>query len=215
MDHNQTRANYDQLSRWYELFSAPSERAARLRGLQILNVQPGERVLEIGCGTGVSLPALASPAGPTGRVVGLDLSAGMLDLAKHKLEKLALRQAACLQADAVWLPFPDESFEVVWMSFTLELFSAPEIPGLLQECRRALCPGGRLGIVALSKKEKPGWMERAYGWAHHRWPQVIDCRPIPLEAVVKSADFEIVHSLEMWIWSLAVGLLVAVKTSPK
>lgn len=204
-----TRANYDRLSRLYDLISGSSERPARLWGLQMLDVQAGERVLEIGCGTGESLSILESATGHAGGVVGLDLSAGMLQVAKSKIQKQKNANVHFLQGDGTCLPLYAGSFDALFMSFTLELFPSGEIPILLQECRRVLRSGGRMGLVSLLKKENPGWMEKTYTWAHRRWPQIIDCRPIPLEQTLTSAGFEISRATEMSMWGLAVGILVA------
>jgi demethylmenaquinone methyltransferase/2-methoxy-6-polyprenyl-1,4-benzoquinol methylase len=78
----QTRANYDRLSRWYDLLAGSSERGCKLSGLARLDVQPGERVLEVGSGTGESLLLLRQAAGPAGFALCVDLSAG---LAGHHL----------------------------------------------------------------------------------------------------------------------------------
>jgi ubiquinone/menaquinone biosynthesis C-methylase UbiE len=204
-----TRANYDRLSRWYDILSGSSERPARVCGVKMLNIQPGDRVLEIGCGTGESLPTLANSTENTGRVIGLDLSAGMLRVAKYKLERQPVAHIDIVQGDAIQLPFGEVSFDALFMSFTLELFPPGEIPILLRECRRVLRYGGRMGLVSLLEKENPGWMEKTYTWAHRRWPQIIDCRPIPLEQMLTSAGFEISRATEMSMWGLAVGILVA------
>ena len=69
---------YDRTSRWYRFVEEPFERRARTAGLDLLSARPGERVLELGCGAGGALVALARAVGPEGRVVGLDLSPGMI-----------------------------------------------------------------------------------------------------------------------------------------
>jgi len=209
--HHASRANYDRLSRWYDLLSGSSERPAKKRGLQMLDIQPKECVLEVGCGTGDSLSTLAACAEPAGWVCGLDLSAGMLSVAKNKLKKLSTSNVACLQGDGIQLPFPDGSFDAVFMSFTLELFPEAEIHLILRECVRVLRSNGRMGIVSLLQNEKPGWMERLYKWAHLRWPQAIDCRPILLEGFIKEAGFKVSKTLEMFMWGLVVGILVVIK----
>ncbi len=208
-NHQKTRANYDCLSRWYDLLSASGERTARLLGLQMLDVQPKERVLEVGCGTGELLPALASRAGPAGWVFGLDLSARMLGIAKNKLEQRPSSNIALLQGDGARLPFPEGSFNVVFLSFTLELFDDAEIPAVLSECRRVLLPEGRLGIVSLLKKDRPRATERLYAWAHRQWPSVIDCKPISLINVLKHSGFTIYDVEEQFLWGLTVGVATA------
>jgi ubiquinone/menaquinone biosynthesis C-methylase UbiE len=81
-------ASYTRLSRWYDRLGG-SEEPHIAEGLRLLNVQPGERVLEVGFGTGRSLIALAHAVGSTGRVCGIDLSPGMIAVAHEQLRKHA------------------------------------------------------------------------------------------------------------------------------
>lgn len=75
----QTRAFYNKISGVYDLLSERSEAPMRKMGLNILKAVAGERVFEIGCGTGHCLVALAKAVGPKGTVFGLDLSDKMLE----------------------------------------------------------------------------------------------------------------------------------------
>ena len=72
----QTRQNYDRMSRWYDLF-AGSEKKFTETGLQILGLKAGERALEIGFGMGRTLSELAEGAGDCGLAIGVELSAGL------------------------------------------------------------------------------------------------------------------------------------------
>lgn len=202
---------YDRASRWSRL-EEPFERRATAAGLELLGVQPAERVLELGCGAGAALVALARSVGPTGRVVGLDLSPRMLRLADVRLRRAGLSaRARVLLGDAAEIPFPDASFDAAFMSFTLELFDTPEIPLVLAECRRVLRPGGRIAVVSLSRSAPVRWPTRLYERLHDRFPATLDCRPIHPRLAVLAAGFEDVRSKPLPLWGLRAEAVVAVR----
>jgi ubiquinone/menaquinone biosynthesis C-methylase UbiE len=205
-----TQAYYDRLSRWYDLLAGQAEEKCKQNGLHLLDPQPGEIILEIGFGTGHGLLALGQAVGEHGRVYGLDLSAGMLRAAQVRLRKAGYQDRVELeQGDALQLPYADSTFDALYMSFTLELFAASEIPLLLVECRRVLRINGRLSIVSMAKKEQSGLMVRLYEWAHRKWPVYIDCRPIHAQAEVAQAGFSIERRIEMSLFGLPVDIILA------
>lgn len=206
MNHSAARTNYDRLSRWYDGFSA-SERRPTRAGLEMLKPLPGQCILEIGCGTGHALVWLAD-RGLT--VVGLDLSAGMLSRSKYLVTAKACQHVALCQGDALSLPFPAQTFHAIFLSFTLELFSEAEMPHLLGEIHRTLSSEGQLGIVAL--RQENTLAVHIYDWFHHRWPHVVDCRPIQLQASLIQAGFTICASRRMSIWGLPVEILTSVRS---
>lgn len=206
------RASYDKLSRWYDLLADRSERKHREAGMEKLGIRPGEKVLEIGFGTGHALLVLARAVGDAGRVCGIDISEGMRDRALARLEEAGLTQRVDLACgDAVELPYDDGFFDVVFMSFTLELFDTPEIPVVLGECRRVLGSGGRLGVVAMARGEPPGVMERLYEWAHRKWPKYADCRPIYPALAVKETGFRILDVSQLSMWGLPGEIVLGEK----
>src|SRR5215470_9596060 len=75
---------YDHISTAYDLIADPAEQGVRERGLDLLDAQPEERVLDVGAGTGSALPLLAVSVGAGGLVCGLDASAGMLARAQQR-----------------------------------------------------------------------------------------------------------------------------------
>ena len=202
------RAAYDRLSKWYDLLAGSSEKKFTDIGLQKLDVKAGEKILEIGFGTGNSLVSLAQLAGPTGKVYGVDLSTGMFRVAQGKLKKNGSRvELQC--ADAAHLPYSDNFFDAVFMSFVLELFDTPELPLVLHECKRTLQSNGRIGVVALSKQKK--LTVSLYEWFHMQFPAYVDCRPIHVRETIENAGFQIMDSKEMTMWGLPVEIVVAQK----
>ena len=168
------RQAYDRASRWSRV-EEPFERRAQASGLELLRIQPGEGVLEVGCGAGGALVALARAVGHVGRIVGLDLSPRMIRLAAARLRRAGLADRAKLVvADASAIPFVDASFDAAFMSFALELFDTPEIPLVLAECRRVLRQGGRIGVVSLSRAAPVRWPTRLYERLHDRFPSTLD-----------------------------------------
>ena len=206
------RMTYDRMSGWYDLLAGYWESKPRAQGLELLRVRSGERVLEIGFGTGHSLPRLARAAGPTGQVFGFDLSRGMCSVARGRIGHTDMAQRIGLaQGDAVHLPMRAQACDAIFLSFTLELFDTPEIPRVLAECHRVLRDGGRICIVALSKDGARRWVSRAYEWAHRTWPAVVDCRPIYVRSSLEEAGYTVGQVSRMGLAGLSVEAVVATK----
>jgi demethylmenaquinone methyltransferase/2-methoxy-6-polyprenyl-1,4-benzoquinol methylase len=208
-----TRTFYDRISRAYDLVADAGERACRDRGIERLDAQPGERVLEVGFGTGHALVALAAAVGSTGCVCGLDISSGMLTVARDRVEEAGSRNVILTLGDARRLCLLDATFDAAFMSFTLELFEPEAIPNVLAEICRVLRPGGRLGVVAMAANTNTNAMVEIYKWLHRHFPHFVDCRPIDLRGVLEHGRFQIVREDAMSMWDLPVAVDVSVNAS--
>jgi len=208
----EAKASYDKLSRWYDILAGHSERKFIADALQKLNVKEGEIVLEIGFGTGHCILALAQLVGDSGKVHGIDISDRMCDIGRSRMEETGLSQRVELYCgDAADLPFRENLFDAILMTFTLELFDTPEIPTVLCECRRVLRSDGRICVVSMSKKGKSTVMMRLYEWVHGKFPRYADCRPIFVQMALENAGFQILDSCVRSMWALPVETVVARK----
>lgn len=211
---------YDRIAEVYDFLADSSERRVLAEGIFALDVQPREWVLELGCGTGQALVELAEAAGPDGRIVGLDISAGMLGVARRRLDDESATAGVdtgvvrLVLGDARRAPFPDGTFDAIFLSFTLELFEDDERPAVLAECRRLLRPGGRLGLVAMAEPgrgERDSLLEKGYRWMQRRFPHIVDCRPIDVAKEIQAAGFRLDRLKSREIWTMPVRAAVGVK----
>ncbi len=112
--------------------------------LKAVRLQSGERVLDVACGTGFVARQAAVSVGAAGIVIGVDINTGMLTMAKAATASSPGLTIDWREADVTALPFPDGSFDVALCQQGLQFF--PDRLGALQEMRRILVPGGRIGL---------------------------------------------------------------------
>ncbi len=205
-----TRSNYDRLSRWYDLLTFNSEKRLAKLAIQQLDLQPGETVLEIGCGTGANLLLMAQYISPSGIMIGLDISYGMLSHTKKKVSVPSTGRGIHLtQGDGEKLPIESGRINAILLSFTLELFDPTGIAAVIAECRRILSPSGRICVVGLSRKPGNTIPVRLYDWFHTHFPDLIDCRPILIEQTLTAGGYNILHTASLSLFGLPIEIITA------
>lgn len=152
MGENETGQVSAESARIYEEFYLPSLFAEwPPRVIEAAQIQRGQRVVDVACGTGVLACAVAERVGQQGSTVGVDINAGMLAVAREKTPKIKW-----LQAPAEVLPLADNSCDAAVSQFGLMYFEDQE--GALSEMMRVLRPGGNLAVVVWDKLENsPGY----------------------------------------------------------
>ncbi len=203
----EARRYYDRLGAghdWAEYF----ESRAKTGGLALLELAPGQTVLNVGLGSGKEQAQLQAAVAPGGLAVGLDLSRVMLNLTQ------ARTGAPLCEADARQLPFLTASFDRLLATYVLDLIPARDLPKLLIEFRRLLKPGGRLVLVSLT--EGVTWPSRAltalWKMIYRASPVACGgCRPVQLAGQLYEAGFSQVERAV--VVQLAVPSEVIVATS--
>lgn len=209
---NHARTPYDRISRAYALIADAREAACRERGLEMLRACRGEHVLEVGCGTGSALVPLSHALGNRGQIYGVDVSLSMLGIAATRVrEEGRLRAVSLVRGDARALSFRNNGVDAAFLSFTLELFPPSGLSTVLQETYRVLRPGGRLVVVCMSDGGARTAAAVVYGWLHRRFPRTIDCRPIPVHALLQQHAFDVLRADTISVWGLRVACVLAIK----
>jgi ubiquinone/menaquinone biosynthesis C-methylase UbiE len=180
---------YTRLAPLYELWARLTESRPRRRVLELAAVRDGEDVLEVATGTGAQLVALAR-RNPTGRTAGVELAPGMLAATRKRLVAAGLSSDVELRsADALDLPFPDESFDLVANGYMLDLLPRDDIPRALAEFRRVLRPGGRIVLSNMTLGERP-WHRIWDDLYAHGVNLTANCRGVLAVPVLDELGFE-------------------------
>lgn len=142
MQESSTRKIYDVHSLFYDATFGRLVRRRIARAISHMNLRQNDRVLDLGIGTGCSLNFYPKDRG---KIVGVDLSAGMLREARKKIREQERDNVTVFQADAMRLPFSDNTFDYVFISHVISVVSDPY--RLVQEAQRVAKAGARIVIV--------------------------------------------------------------------
>jgi phosphatidylethanolamine/phosphatidyl-N-methylethanolamine N-methyltransferase len=129
---------YEKLANVYDLIFGPTLHPGRLVAIARMAIKPGDRVLEVGVGTGINTSLYPT----TCHVTGIDLSTSMLEKARERVEREGLKNVRLLEMDAASLTFADSSFDIVYAPYLISV--VPDPLQVAREMRRVCRPGGRI-----------------------------------------------------------------------
>jgi demethylmenaquinone methyltransferase/2-methoxy-6-polyprenyl-1,4-benzoquinol methylase len=155
LEEAQVRAMFDRIAGLYDrmnaVMTAGLDRRWRARAADLAELGPGDRALDVACGTGDLALELARRTGPSGGVVGVDFSTRMLELARGKADGVAgLRFET---ANALCLPYEDSCFDAATVAFGARNFS--DLERGLGEMARVVRPGGRVVVLEITTPQRP------------------------------------------------------------
>jgi len=140
---------YEKLATVYDLTFGPALHPGRIVAKDRMDIRPGERVLEVGIGTGINLSLYPR----TCHVTGIDLSAKMLEKAHERVAKEGLTNVELFEMDATKLAFEDNSFDVVYAPYVISV--VPDPVAVVREMSRVCRQGGKIIILNHFRSPNP------------------------------------------------------------
>jgi SAM-dependent methyltransferase len=158
----------------------------------------GERVLDIGCGSGTTILELAARVGPDGHVLGADISEQSVARARERIAAAGLPQAEVICADAASHPFAPGSLDLAFSRLGVMFFSDPVVA--FANVRRAMKPEGRLALAVFRKPEENPWPNAPLDAVRHLLPPLTPAAregpgmfswgdPVRVHRILKDAGF--------------------------
>lgn len=146
--------NYDAVN---QVMSAGQWESWHREFVKYTDFKPGQKILDVACGTGDLSMLAAAQVAPGGQVIGIDISEGMMEVGRRRIAQTAYKEMVTLQlGNAMAMEFPDESFDGVTMGWAMR--NVASIPKTLSEIYRVLKPGGR--FVCLEAAKPYSWFVR-------------------------------------------------------
>lgn len=177
----------------YSKTVAPMEWEYHLAALDQANLQPDENVLEVAVGPGLTAVEIARRVGKETPFHGMDISTGMLALTEQRLRENGFSHFTLKEGNASQIPFPSNTFDVLYNGYMLDLIPEREMMGILAEFKRVLKPEGRMILLNMSKADKEVvlFREKLYRILP---PSVVlylmgGCRPVLMEDLTRQAGF--------------------------
>ena len=203
MDNDSIKGAYKRYAPVYDWVFGLVFRNGRHVAMESLEFESGDHVLELGVGTGLSLPEYPDEADI--HVTGVDISQDMLDKAEKRIEKHGLTNCELYNMDAEALDFPDNSFDKIMVLYVLSV--VPDPYKVMSEVRRVAKPGADVIFVNHFAKENP--LVRRFESALSRWAAPLGFDPdFPMEPVLENVGLNVerIESVNLFgYWTMLHG----------
>ena len=187
---------YEKQASWYDLWFGPTLHHGRLVAIEHMGIAPGDRVLEVGFGTGINARLYPRNC----HVTGIDLSPEMLEKGRARVQKQGLRNIRLQVMDAEHLTFADDSFDIVYAPYLISV--VPDPLQVVREMRRVCRPGGKMVIVNHFRSANPilSRLERAMSpvTVHLGFKSDLDLPGFLAQAQLKPISIEKVNFPRLW-----------------
>ena len=187
---------YEKLAKVYDLIFGPTLHHGRLVAIERMAIRPGDRVLEVGVGTGINTSLYPTNCA----VTGIDLSASMLEKARERVRRQGLRHVRLQEMDAAHLIFADDTFDIVYAPYLVSV--VPDPVQVVKEMRRVCKPGGKIIILNHFRSANPilSRLERAMSpfTVHVGFKSDLDLPGFLAQADLQPLSIEKVNFPKIW-----------------
>jgi len=187
---------YDKLAKVYDFTFGPTLHPGRVQAIQRMGIRPGDRVLEVGVGTGINASLYPRDCA----VTGIDLSSSMLEKARERVARKDIRHVRLLEMDAASMQFADNSFDIVYAPYLISV--VPDPVAVAREMHRVCRPGGR--VIFLNHFRSPNrvlaWIERGISpfTVHIGFKSDLDLPAFLAQAGLQPVSIEKVNIPRIW-----------------
>jgi ubiquinone/menaquinone biosynthesis C-methylase UbiE len=195
LDPEKTKANFRRVAWFYDFWSWLTESEAAKHVIEFADINDGEAVIEVACGTGVVFEEIVKK-NPHGTNIGVDLSMDMLNKAKRRLEKTEYNNYELGYGNALHLDFDDCKFDLVVNNFMVDLMPYDAFGKIAEEFYRITRPNGRVVISTFAFGKKK--INKFWFWVAKNFPNLLTgCRPVSFTENLIKVGFEIEKSIEI------------------
>jgi phosphatidylethanolamine/phosphatidyl-N-methylethanolamine N-methyltransferase len=187
---------YEKLATVYDFTFGPVLHPGRVDAIERMGIRPGDRVLEVGVGTGINAALYPRDCS----VTGIDLSSPMLEKARERVARKGVRNVRLLQMDAANLKFGDDTFDIVYAPYVISV--VPDPVAVTREMCRVCRPGGRIVILNhfRSRNALMAWIERMISpfTVHIGFKSDLDLPAFLAQAELKPVSIDKVNFPRIW-----------------